>query len=136
MSPSCYGILRYVWIFIAIRADEHRLMSRCLFLSVCATLGSIGGIMKRQHHGSTIKQAREKRGMTQARLAEVWPKGDGGIGVSVGYVQLVEAGKRNIDSNYTLRRLCDILCIDHWRFGLSEYDPLQPNQLPRTKRLI
>lgn len=92
--------------------------------------------MKRHHHGATIKKAREKLGMTQASLAEVWPKDDGGTGVSVGYVQLVEAGKRNIDSDYTLRRLCDILFIDHWRFGLSEYDPLNPNQLPKTKRLI
>jgi tetratricopeptide (TPR) repeat protein len=92
--------------------------------------------MKRHHHGITIKEAREKIGMTQASLAEVWPKDDGGIGVSVGYVQLVEAGKRNIDSDYTLRQLCDILLIEHWRFGLSEYDPHNPYELPKTKRLI
>ncbi len=92
--------------------------------------------MKRHHHGIAIKEAREKLGMTQASLAAVWPKDDGGIGVSVGYVQLVEAGKRNIDSDYTLRRLCDILLIEHWRFGFSEYDPHNPYQLPKTKRLI
>lgn len=92
--------------------------------------------MKRHHHGITIKEARENLGMTQASLAEVWPKDDGGTGVSVGYVQLVEAGKRNIDSDYTLRRLCDILLIEHWRFGLSEHDPHNPSQLPKTKRLI
>lgn len=92
--------------------------------------------MKRHHHGITIKEAREKRGMTQARLAEVWPKDDGGTGASVGYVQLVEAGKRKIDSDYTLRRLCDILLIEHWRFGLSEHDPQNPYQLPKTKRLV
>jgi len=92
--------------------------------------------MKRDHYGTILKEARKKRGMTQARLAEVWPKDGGGTGVSVGYVQLVEAGKRKIDSDYTLRRLCDILLIDYWRFGLSEYDPLHPNQLPKTKRLI
>jgi tetratricopeptide (TPR) repeat protein len=69
-------------------------------------------------------------------VAEVWPKDDGGLGVSVGYIQLVEAGKRNIESDYTLRRLCDILLIEPWRFGLSDYDPLNPHQLPKTKRLI
>jgi transcriptional regulator with XRE-family HTH domain len=92
--------------------------------------------MKRYHYDITIKEAREKRGMTQARLAEVWPKSDGGRGVSIGYVQLVEAGKKNIDSNYTLRQLCDILHIEHWRLGLSEYDPHNPSTLPRHKRLI
>lgn len=92
--------------------------------------------MKRHHHGITIKEAREKLGMTQASLAEVWPRDNGDIGVSVGYVQLVEAGKRTIDSDYTLRRLCDILLAEHWRFGLSEYDPLNTYQLPKTKRLI
>lgn len=118
---------------MAKRAEGHIPISRCLFQERCVTLEST---MKRHHHGTTIKEAREKLGMTQARLAEVWPKDDGGIGVSVGYVQLVEAGKRNIDSDYTLRRLCDILLIDHWRFGLSEYDPLHPHQLSRSKRLI
>src|SRR5581483_5759878 len=92
--------------------------------------------MKRYHHGIIIKAAREQLGMTQASLAEVWPKNDGGRGVSVGYVQLVEAGKRNIDSDHTLRRLCDILQIEHWRFGLSEYDPHNPYTLPKSKRLI
>jgi len=92
--------------------------------------------MKQHHHGVTIKEARQKRGMTQARLAEVWPKDDGWRGVSVGYVQLVEAGRRNIESAYTLRQLCDILHIDHWRFGLSEYDPHSPSILPKQKRLI
>ena len=46
--------------------------------------------MKRHHHGATIKEAREKRGMTQARLAEVWPKGDGGTGVTVGMYSLLK----------------------------------------------
>ena len=46
--------------------------------------------MKRHHHGATIKDAREKRGMTQARLAEVWPKGDGGTGVTVGMYSLLK----------------------------------------------
>src|SRR5229473_529490 len=92
--------------------------------------------MNRHHHGISIRQAREKLRMTQARLAGVWPKDDGGVGVSVGFVQLVEAGRKNIDSDYTLRRLCDILHIEHWRFGLSEYDPHNPNTLSKNKRLI
>jgi transcriptional regulator with XRE-family HTH domain len=92
--------------------------------------------MKREHYGRTIQEARKKLGMTQARLAEVWPKDDGGVGVSVGYVQLVETGKRNVESEYTLRRLCDLLLIEHWRFGLSEYDPHHPSHFPKTRRLI
>lgn len=92
--------------------------------------------MKRNYHGRTIKQAREQLNITQARLAEIWPKDDGGIGVSVGYIQLVEAGKRNVESDYTLRQLCDLLAIDPWRFGLSDYDPLRPDKLPKAKRLI
>jgi tetratricopeptide (TPR) repeat protein len=92
--------------------------------------------MNRHHHGISIRKAREKLGMTQAQLAGVWPKNDGGVGVSVGYVQLVEAGKKNIDSDYTLRGLSDILHIEHWRFGLSEYDPHNPNTLPKNKRLV
>ncbi|MBE3561133.1 MAG: helix-turn-helix transcriptional regulator [Ktedonobacteraceae bacterium] len=92
--------------------------------------------MHRDHHGKVIKEAREKLGMTQAQLAEIWPRHSGGRGVSVGFVQLVEAGKKTIDSTCTLRGLCDILQIEHWRFGLSEYDPYAPHRLPKNKRLI
>jgi tetratricopeptide (TPR) repeat protein len=92
--------------------------------------------MSRRHHGITVREGREKRGMTQAQLAEVWPKDDGGVGVSVGFVQLVEAGKKAINSDRTKRGLCDILHIEHWRFGLSEFNPLNPNTLPKNKRLI
>jgi len=86
--------------------------------------------MSDYHHGMVIKEHREKCKMTQERLAEVWPKDDGGVGVSVGFVQMVEAGKKHITSNYTLRRLCDMLDIPHWKFGLSEYDPFNPELLP------
>jgi hypothetical protein len=92
--------------------------------------------MSRHHHGKTVREGREKQRMTQAQLAEVWPKDDGGVGVSVGFVQLVEAGKKTINSDHTKRGLCDILHIEHWRFGLSEYDPNNPNKLPKNKRLV
>ncbi|HVB25984.1 MAG TPA: helix-turn-helix transcriptional regulator [Ktedonobacteraceae bacterium] len=92
--------------------------------------------MSKYHNGITVRESREKRRMTQAQLAEVWPKDDGGIGVSVGFVQLVEAGKKTIDSDRTKRGLCDILHIEHWRFGLSEYDPHNPDQSPKNKRLV
>ncbi len=92
--------------------------------------------MVQYHYGIPIKEAREKLGMTQAHLAEVWPRDNGDRGVSVGYVQQVEAGKKRVDSDYTLRGLCDILHIEHWRFGLSEYDPHNPHKLPEKKRLI
>lgn len=92
--------------------------------------------MRKHHYGVLIREAREKCGMTQAQLAEIWPKDDGGIGVSVGFVQLVEAGKKIITSDRTLRGLCDILPIEHWRFGLSEYDPYHPDTFPKQKRLL
>jgi transcriptional regulator with XRE-family HTH domain len=93
--------------------------------------------MDKYHHGIPIREAREKLGMTQAQLAEVWPKADGNVGVSVGYVQLVETGKRVIESHLTLRRLCDILQIEYWRLGLSDFDPFNPLYTPpRGKRLL
>ena len=93
--------------------------------------------MGKYHHGIPIKEAREKLGMTQAQLAEVWPKADGDVGVSVGYVQLVETGKRVIESHQTLRRLCDILQIEYWRLGLSDFDPFNPSYTPlKGKRLL
>lgn len=92
--------------------------------------------MSKYNQGRVVREGREKRGMTQAQLAEVWPKDDGGIGVSAGFVQLVEAGKRTIDSDRTKRGLCEILHIEHWRFGLSEYNPYDPDILPKQKRLI
>src|SRR3989442_802764 len=85
------------------------------------------------HHGLTIKEARQKCGMTQAKLAELWPKSPkfgGGEGVNWHYVQDVEHGKKHVDDPYTLRKLCELLHIPHWRFGLSEYDPFNPHNLP------
>jgi tetratricopeptide (TPR) repeat protein len=93
--------------------------------------------MSLYHHGIVIREGREKRGMTQAQLAEVWPKDDGGIGVSVGYVQLVEAGKKTIDSDRTKRGLCSILHIEPWRFGLADFDPFNPSWIPpKSTRLL
>lgn len=85
------------------------------------------------HHGLTIREFREKCGLTQARLAELWPKSSkfgGGEGVNVTYVQDIEHGKKRVEDPGTLRKLCDILNIPHWRFGLSEYDPFNPQVLP------
>jgi tetratricopeptide (TPR) repeat protein len=82
------------------------------------------------HHGQTIREFREKCGMTQSKLAELWPKSDGAEGVNWRYVQDVEYGKKHITDPHTLRKLCDILHIPQWRFGLSEYDPFNPRTLP------
>lgn len=93
--------------------------------------------MSKYHHGIVVREGREKRGMTQAHLAAVWPKDDGGVGVSVGFVQLVEAGKKTIDSDRTKRGLCDILHIEPWRFGLADFDPFNPSWIPpKSKRLL
>ncbi|MBV8694613.1 MAG: helix-turn-helix transcriptional regulator [Ktedonobacteraceae bacterium] len=85
------------------------------------------------HHGIVIKEARQAAYMTQEELAEVWPKAGGGVGVSSRYVQDVEYGNRRLESDYTLRKLAEILDIPLWKFGLSDYnpfDPFHPQNLP------
>lgn len=81
---------------------------------------------QRYHHGLTIRAHRIERDMTQAQLAERWPGGP----VNPQYVQRVEAGKKHIVDQETLRRLAALLEIPLWRFGLSEYDPFSPHNLP------
>src|SRR5579883_3153035 len=93
-------------------------------------------VMRKHHHGIVIRESRERQGMTQAQLAAIWPKDDGGVGVSVGFVQLVEAGKKSIESERTKRGLCDILHVEPWRFGLADYDPENPAWVPQEKRLL
>jgi transcriptional regulator with XRE-family HTH domain len=83
--------------------------------------------MSEYHYGITIKEFREKKGMTQAQLAEVWPRSGGEVGVSTDYVSLVETGKKHIVDPDTLRHLCDILSIPYWKVGLSEFDPFHPD---------
>lgn len=78
------------------------------------------------HHGETIRAFRVQRGLTQAQLAERWP----GDAVNPQYVQRVETGKKRIADQQTLRRLGELLDIPLWRFGLSEYDPFHPHNLP------
>jgi len=78
------------------------------------------------HHGQTIKEHRLKRGMSQATLAEYWPGG----AKTIRYVQYIEAGEKHIDDQQTLRALSEILEIPLWRFGLSEYNPFSPQNLP------
>lgn len=78
------------------------------------------------HHGTTIKEFRILRGMTQEDLAALWPKSNGSIGVLPRYVQDIEYGRKHIDDPGTLRQLAEILRIPLWRFGLSDYDPFHP----------
>lgn len=78
------------------------------------------------HHGTTIRDYRTLRGWTQTRLAERWPHG----AVSAQYVQRVESGKKHIADPETLRGLSELLEIPLWQFGLSEYDPFHPHNLP------
>ena len=82
------------------------------------------------HHGTTIREFRILRGMTQEDLAALWPKSDGSTGVLPRYIQDVEYGKKHIDDPNTLRKVAAILHIPLWRFGLSEYDPFHPHALP------
>ena len=85
------------------------------------------------HYGITIREYREKANITQAQLAERWPKSErfgGGEGVNWKYVQDIEHGRKHIDSNQTLRKVCDILSIPYYKVGLSEYDPFTQTMLP------
>ncbi|MBV9228373.1 MAG: helix-turn-helix transcriptional regulator [Chloroflexi bacterium] len=85
------------------------------------------------HHGLIIREHRKLMGMTQAQLADVWPKSErfgGGEGVNWRYVQDIEHGRKRIEDNQTLRKLCDILQIPYWKVGLSEYDPFTAQTLP------
>jgi transcriptional regulator with XRE-family HTH domain len=85
------------------------------------------------HYGKTIRAYREQNGMTQQQLADVWPKSErfgGGEGVNWKYVQDIEHGRKRIEDNQTLRKLCDILHIPYWKVGLSEYDPFSDTTLP------
>ncbi len=90
----------------------------------------VGVSDSKYHHGTTIKEFRILRGMTQEELAERWPKSNGSVGVLPRYIQDVEYGKKHIDDPSTLRQLAAILHIPLWRFGLSEYDPFHPFALP------
>jgi transcriptional regulator with XRE-family HTH domain len=78
------------------------------------------------HHGQTIREFRKKRGISAAELARLWPDG----GATPRYVQRVESGRRNITDQDTLRQLSDVLDIPLWCFGLSVYNPFNPQRLP------
>jgi tetratricopeptide (TPR) repeat protein len=78
------------------------------------------------HHGQTIRDFRLKQGWTVSQLAEHWPHGP----VSMRYVQSVEAGDRHVADQVVLRGIARELNIPLWRFGLSEFDPFDPQQLP------
>jgi tetratricopeptide (TPR) repeat protein len=88
------------------------------------------------HYGTLIKQARKRLRMTQGELAARWPRDDGGVGVSLGFVQMVEAGKKPVRSERTKRGLCEILGLEPWQLGLSDFDPEDPSWHPRGKRLL
>ena len=81
------------------------------------------------HYGQTIKEYRERKGITQAQLAEIWPKSNGEVGVKTDYVSLVETGKRNIEDLSVLRKICSILDIPAWKVGLSDYNPFDENSV-------
>lgn len=82
------------------------------------------------HYGLTIKKYRKMRGWTLAMLAEKWPKVNGSEGVNITYVQDIEAGRKRIADQETLRQLAGLLEIPLWEFGYSEYNPFAPDRLP------
>ncbi|WP_069802760.1 helix-turn-helix domain-containing protein [Thermogemmatispora onikobensis] len=88
------------------------------------------------HHGKIIRKYRERRGLTQQELAERWPRSRGGAGVDWRYVQAIEYGKKRIADPGTLRRLCELLEIPPWEFGLSSYDPFNPQAALPSKNYL
>jgi transcriptional regulator with XRE-family HTH domain len=85
------------------------------------------------HYGVTIREYREKARMTQAQLAEKWPKSErfgGGEGVSWKYIQDIEHGRKHIEDPQTLRKVCDILSIPYEQVGLGHFDPFTQTMLP------
>jgi tetratricopeptide (TPR) repeat protein len=81
---------------------------------------------KGYHHGITIREYRQKRGLSQQVLAEQWPSGP----VNIRYVQYVEKGVKQIVDQNILRQLSELLDIPLWQFGLSPYNPFSPESLP------
>ena len=85
------------------------------------------------HYGITIKEFREKAKLTQQQLADRWPKSErfgGGEGVNSKYIQDIEHGRKRIEDNQTLRKICDVLAIPYDKVGLSNYDPFTQTLLP------
>jgi tetratricopeptide (TPR) repeat protein len=76
------------------------------------------------------------RNWTLAMLAEKWPKVDGSEGVNITYVQDIEAGRKRIADQETLRQLAGLLDIPLWEFGYSEYNPFAPDNLPGNGKRI
>jgi transcriptional regulator with XRE-family HTH domain len=74
------------------------------------------------HYGQTIREYREKKHLTIAQLAELWPNEDN-TGVTRGYVSDIERGVKHISDVSLLRSLAKILDIPLWKFGLSDYNP-------------
>lgn len=86
--------------------------------------------MSEYYPGKVVKKYREKAQWSQPQLADKWPRTDGGAGVDWHYVQLVEYGKRNITDQGVLRKIAAILSIPLWEFGLSDYNPFDPEDIP------
>jgi transcriptional regulator with XRE-family HTH domain len=81
------------------------------------------------HYGLTIKKYRRLRDWTQAELAAKWPKTDGSEGVNKTYVQDIEAGRKHIADQETLRQIAALLAIPLYELGLSEYNPFNEDDM-------
>jgi transcriptional regulator with XRE-family HTH domain len=75
------------------------------------------------HYGQTIREYREKKSISMAKLASMWPSKE--EGVTSRYVSDIERGKKHISDITLLRELAKMLDIPLWKFGLSEYNPFQ-----------
>lgn len=78
------------------------------------------------HFGIPIREYRVKKHISQRELANSWPRSDGGVGCSQQYLNMVERGERLITDQQTLRNVAALLDIPLWRFGLSNFDPFNP----------
>jgi transcriptional regulator with XRE-family HTH domain len=84
------------------------------------------------HYGKTIRAYRKQRKMSSALLAERWPTGP----IDASYIRKVESGRKVIGSVDVLRQLAEILDIPLEEFGLSSYNPFNPNTLPGQGMLL
>lgn len=83
--------------------------------------------MEGSHYpGIVIKRYRERKGWTQKELGEKWPNEP----VEANYIGKIERGLKNITDQMILRQIADLLDIPLWEFGLSDYNPFSPNNLP------
>lgn len=79
------------------------------------------------YYGLTIKEYRLAKRWTLAKLASEWPSKENGV--TIRYIQEIEAGIKKIADVETLRKIALMLDIPLWKLGLSEYNPFDEKNI-------